>query len=167
MKSAKSFWFNHEGSALVEAALLTPMLFAVLFGVLEFSFYFYQQQLIEAGVRDAARYMTRIPITSTTDFNPCNQQDTNGTLFSTYATNIALYGSTNVGTQRVKGWTGPVTISCSSTSYGAGTYADATTIYAISATTSFTDPTLGFFGVLRLKAPSISVTHHERFIGPG
>jgi hypothetical protein len=34
-------------------------------------------------------------------------------------------------------------------------------------TTSFTDPTLGLFGFLGLAAPSISVTHQERFIGPG
>jgi hypothetical protein len=71
------------------------------------------------------------------------------------------------GTQRVHGWTGPVTITCPTTDNSAGTYADGTTIYTISATTSFNDPSLGFFGRLGFTAPSISVTHKERFIGPG
>jgi Flp pilus assembly protein TadG len=138
-----------------------------VFGVMEFSFYLYQQQLIESGVRDAARYLARIPIT-TSGATPCTQTDpATGTSYLTYAQNIGLYGTTGSGTQRVHGWTGPVTITCPTTDNSAGTYADGTTIYTISATTSFNDPSLGFFGRLGFTAPSISVTHKERFIGPG
>ena len=170
MKAARALWRDSKGSVLVEATVLAPLLFALILGVFEFSWIFFQQQLIEIGVRDAARYMARIPITSTAtppDTNPCDQTDASGTSFTTYAGNIALYGTTSSGTQRVTGWTGPVTITCPTTDNSAGTYADATTIYTITATTSFTDPTLGFLGFLGLGAPSISVTHNERFIGPG
>ena len=55
MRALKVVWGCSEGSVLVEAAVLTPMLFSLVFGVVEFSFYLYQQQLIETGVRDAAR----------------------------------------------------------------------------------------------------------------
>jgi len=167
MKPVKSLRCNDEGSALIEAAVVVPMLFSLVFGVFEFSWYFYQQQLIETGVRDAARYLARIPLT-TSGATPCTQIDsTTGTLYKTYAQNIALYGTTGSGTQRVPGWTGPVTITCPTTDNSAGNYADSTTIYTITATTSFTDPTLGTFGLLGLAAPSITVTHKERFIGPG
>jgi Flp pilus assembly protein TadG len=169
MRALKSVWRCDEGSVLVEAAVLTPMLFSLVFGVVEFSFYLYQQQLIETGVRDAARYLARIPLT-TSGATPCTQTDSaTGTAYSTYAQNIALYGTTSSSgaTQRVKGWSGPVTITCPSTDNSGGSYADGTTIYTISATTSFSDPALGFFGLLHLTPPSISVTHKERFIGPG
>jgi Flp pilus assembly protein TadG len=173
MRVAKAVWRDSEGSALIEATLLTPLLFALILGVFEFSWVFFQQQLIEIGVRDAARYMARIPITSTAtpqDTNPCDQTDTNGTgaSFTTNAGNIALYATTTSSgsTQRVSGWTGPVTVSCQANTYSSGTYAE-TTIYTIQATTSFTDPTLGFFGLLGLPAPSITFTHNERYIGPG
>jgi Flp pilus assembly protein TadG len=166
MKVMRSLWGNREGSALLEAAVLTPMLFSLSFGVMEFSFYFYQQQLIESGVRDAARYLARVPIT-TSGATPCTQTDPTGTSYKTNAENIAIYGATSGTTQRVHGWTGPVTITCPTTDNSAGTYEGGTTIYTISATTSFSDPALGFFGLLQLSAPSISVTHKERYIGPG
>src|SRR6266852_6341633 len=106
MKPVKSLHRNDEGSALIEAAVLVPMMFSLVFGVFEFSWYFYQQQLIETGVRDAARYLTRIQLT-TSGATPCTQIDsTTGTLYKTYAQNIALYGTTGSGTQRVPGWTG-------------------------------------------------------------
>jgi Flp pilus assembly protein TadG len=166
MKVMRSLWGNREGSALLEAAVFTPMLFSLSFGVMEFSFYFYQQQLIESGIRDAARYLARVPTTS--GATPCTQTDpATGTSYMTYAQNIAIYGTTSASTQRVHGWTGPVTITCPTTDNSGGTYSDGTTIYTISATTSFADPALGFFGVLHLSAPSISVTHKERYIGPG
>jgi Flp pilus assembly protein TadG len=169
MKAARSLWGDREGSVLIEATVLTPMLFVFLFGVFEFSFVFFQQQLIEAGVRDAARYLARIPVT-TSGATPCTQVDltTVSTTYLSYAQNIALYGKTSTGTtsdQRVAGWTS-VTITCPTSSDG-NTYADGTSQYTITATTSFTDPSLGFFGYLHLNPPAITVTHKERYIGPG
>jgi len=169
MKAAKTLWRDAEGSVLIEATILTPMLLAVVLGVFEFSWIYFRQQSIEIGVRDAARYMSRIPITSSAtppDTNPCDQTDTNGTgaSFKTNAGNIALYGkTTSGGTQRVTGWTGPVTITCQTTDNSTGTYADGATIYTITATTNFTDTALSFLG---FSAP-ITITHKERFIGPG
>jgi Flp pilus assembly protein TadG len=50
----RSIWRDIQGSALVEATALTPVLFALVFGVLEFSWYFYDQHRVSTGVRDAA-----------------------------------------------------------------------------------------------------------------
>ena len=53
-------WGDEEGSPLLEATLLTPVILALVGGVFEFSWYFYQQQAMEVGLRDAARYIARI-----------------------------------------------------------------------------------------------------------
>jgi Flp pilus assembly protein TadG len=172
MKVVRSLWRNRDGSALLEASILMPMLFSLVLGVYEFSWYFYQQQLVEAGVRDAARYMARVPVSNTTT-NPCSLSDANGTSFATYvanAQNIAATGQTaSGGTARVKGWTAAnVSIPCPLSSSPTGTYADgATTMWIVSVSTNFDDPSLGLFGFLGLKKPKISASHQERFIGPG
>jgi Flp pilus assembly protein TadG len=174
MKAVRSLWRNRDGSALIEASILTPMLFSLVLGVYEFSWYFYQQQLVEVGVRDAARYLARVPISNTTT-NPCSLSDVNGsgTSFASYvanAQNIAATGQTaSGGTARVKGWTAAdVSIPCPLSSSRTGTYADgATTMWIVSVSTDFADPSLGLFGFLGLKKPKISASHQERFIGPG
>ena len=60
IKRLSGFLRDQEGSALIEGAILVPVLFALIFGVLEFSYYFYQQHLVSTGVRDAARYLARV-----------------------------------------------------------------------------------------------------------
>ena len=86
---------------------------SLFLGVFEFSWYFYNQQLVEIGVRDAARYMARVQVAGTPN-TPCTQTDSSGTLYTTDAANIAVTGQTaSGGTARVSGWTAAnVTISC-------------------------------------------------------
>ena len=171
MKRLKSVWPNAEGSVLLELSALLPLLFSLAFGVFEFSLIFYRQQLIESGIRDAARYLARIPLT-TASATPCTQTDANGNTYASYAKNIAVYGKTSSSgaTARVSGWgTGNVTLACPATSNSGGTYHNLgggdTTVYTISASTTFAVPTLGFFGLLGLSVPTMTVTHKERFIG--
>src|SRR5437773_8274224 len=103
LRMAQPLWRDNEGSALLEGAVLVPMLLVLLGGVYEFSWIFYKQKLIEAGVRDAARYLSRVctnqqlsscPVPTATDPNPCNATDGSGTPYTTYAKNVAVYGST-------------------------------------------------------------------------
>src|SRR5271168_3950365 len=61
---AISFWRDEEGSALVEATIVMPLLLSLFLGVFEFSWFLYNQQLVVSGLRDAARYMTRIELTN-------------------------------------------------------------------------------------------------------
>jgi Flp pilus assembly protein TadG len=65
---AASVWRDDEGSVLIEATILMPFLVTLMFGLFEFSWYFHKQQLVESGVRDAARYMARVAQDGT---NPC------------------------------------------------------------------------------------------------
>jgi Flp pilus assembly protein TadG len=153
----QSLWRQNEGTALVEGAILMPLMIVLLGGVFEFSWVFYQQKLVETGVRDAARYLTRVPV-------PC------GTQYKTYAQNIAVYGSTSTTgfSPRVNGWTtADVTITCPTFDNSAGNYMGGATLYRVLVSTSFPDPSFGFFGLFGLSPPNISARHEERYIGPG
>ena len=85
---AASLWRDEEGSALVEATIVMPLLLSLFLGVFEFSWFFYNQQLVVSGLRDAARYMTRIELTDG-NRDPCAQKDQNGVLYTEDAANIA------------------------------------------------------------------------------
>jgi Flp pilus assembly protein TadG len=159
-----SVWRESEGSALVEAAILMPVLVTLMFGLFEFSWYFHKQQLVESGVRDAARYLTRVAPDGT---NPCTL--TNPVDFAARAKNIAVTGLATGGTARVPGWTvASVNLSCAQVDNSNQAYQGASTIYIVTASTSFADPTLGYFGLLGITStPNLSASHTERSIGPG
>jgi Flp pilus assembly protein TadG len=162
-RSVASVWKDVEGSALVEATILTPFLVTLIFGLVEFSWYFHKQQLVESGVRDAARYLARVAQDGT---NPCTL--TTPVDFKARAQNIAVTGVATSGSPRVPTWTtGAVTISCNIFDNSAHNYDGASTIYIITASTSFADPALGFFGLLGLTTPNLTASHAERSIGPG
>jgi Flp pilus assembly protein TadG len=149
-----SLWDCDRGSALVEAAIVLPIFLMVVGGVCEFSFYIYQQQLIESGVRDAARYLALT-------------RDPNNTICQSNARNLAVYGSTGGGTTfRVSGWsTGQIAVSISSLHNSSSNYSGGSTIQIVTVSANFTDPSLGFFGLLGITAPTISVSHQERWVG--
>jgi Flp pilus assembly protein TadG len=167
-RAPTSLWQDREGSAVVEGAVLVPVLFTLLLGVYEFSWFFYQQHLISTGLQDAARYLARTS-------NPSDSTN------QSKAKNLAVYGQDTSGTERVRGWTTSyVSVSVSSvaaTNCGATTpcrggavtlitvCTGTTTATQDCSSTSFTDPALGFFGFLGLTAPSFNVSHSERWIG--
>ena len=83
-----SLWRDEDGSALVEATIVMPLLISLFLGVFEFSWYLYNQQLVVSGLRDAARYMTRVELTDG-NRDPCAQKDQYGVLYTDDAANIA------------------------------------------------------------------------------
>ena len=141
---------------------MMPVLVPLILGVFEFSWYFHKQQLVESGVRDAARYLARSNA-GVSDANPCND-----TTAVANAKNIATNGIISGGTARVPTWAvGSVTITCPSFDNSGAGYLGAATIYRVTVSTSFADPALGFFGLLGLPVPNLSASHTERSIGPG
>jgi Flp pilus assembly protein TadG len=148
----KTFYKTDRGSALLEGAIILPVFLSLVCGVYEFGFYFYQQQLVAAGIRDAARFL------ALTD-NP------NNATYQLNARNIAVSGSTTGGIARVPGWTSSdVTVAVSAVENPAAT-ASGAMIQVVTVSTDFVDPSLGFLGLLGLTAPTISVSHQERYIG--
>jgi Flp pilus assembly protein TadG len=156
-RRVNALWRDNEGSVLLEATLLTPVLLVLFLGAYEFSWYFNRQQLVEVGVRDAARYL------GAASANPCSA----ATLL-TQAKNLATTGIvTSGGTARVPGWsTSDVSISCATIDNSAGTYYCPTTTpncYSVTVRTSFADPSiLRSFSLLGLGTPTLSFSHTER-----
>src|SRR5260221_14419545 len=144
----QSLWRESEGSALVEGALVVPILCTLVFGVFEFSWLFYQQHLISTGIRDAARYIARTA-------NP------NDITIQTGAKNLATTGAIDGNTARVNGWwTHDGNISYASVDNPVGI--DGLTpfrggIFFLSGTgtSHFSVPSLRFFSLLCVNAPTI------------
>jgi Flp pilus assembly protein TadG len=157
---------DDEGSALVEGAIIVPVLCVLLFGIYEFSWFFYQQHLISTGLRDAARYVARLPAA-------CDPISPDWPIAQALASNLATTGSVNGGAARVKGWTrASVGLDCRSIENPTGpgglrAYRGGSVVYVVTASTRFREPTLGLFEFLALPSPTISVSHSERVIGPG
>jgi len=148
-----SIWRNERGSALLEGAIVLPIFLTLVCGVYEFGFYLYQQQMIAAGVRDAARYL------ALTD-NP------NNSTYQLNARNLAVTGFTTGGTSRVQGWsTDDVTVNVSIVNNPAATSSSGAMVQIVTVSTHFADPSLGFLGLLRLSAPVINASHQERYVG--
>ena len=165
LRIARSMKRDRQGSALVEGAILVPVLIVLLFGVFEFSWFFYQQHVISIGIRDAARYLARSP-------NPCDPGSPVWGAAQANAKNIAASGSIQGGPARLKGWTAATVVArCSevdnsSSARGQSPYRGGLIVYVVTVSTKFTDPSLGLFGVLGLPKPIISISHSERVIGP-
>jgi Flp pilus assembly protein TadG len=153
-------WRDDEGSALIEGAIILPVLFILVFGVFEFSWLICQQHLISTGIRDAARYIAR----------SANPND--GTIKKD-AKYLATTGAIDGNTARVSGWTADdVEISYTfiknpTNDNGLTNFRGGAVIESVTVSTIFTVPSLGFFGVLSLSPPTIKVSHQERVIGSG
>lgn len=151
----RKIWSDCAGSALVEGTVLMPVLCTLFFGVFEFSYIFYQQHLVSIGVRDAARYLGRVTYPSSA---ACQ----------TNARNLAATGSiSGTSPPRVSGWSaGDITVNVLA-------YANPVVdgvrlrggdnVKEINVTTSYTYTPLGFWGYFGFAAPTLSVTHIERW----
>src|SRR5512145_2060998 len=94
--------FLHEkrGAALVEFTLVAPLLVFLMCGLAEFACVMRQYHIMEKGVRDAGRYLARVPMTGCT---------LNGAAV-TQAQNLALTGRTGSGSFLLPSWTDPATV---------------------------------------------------------
>jgi len=162
----RTLWCNENGSALLEGAIVVPVLFAIVLGALEFAFFFHQQHLMSTGVRDAARYLART--------NPSSGAA------QTTAINLATTALPGGGTvRRVVGFD-PADVSITFTDVpnlldgatGLRPYRQTLpvcggpdAIRIINVTGSMPYTPLGFLGYFGLGAPTITVTHSERCIG--
>ena len=156
-RSLRVFWCDNRGSALVEGAVVVPVLFILFFGVFEFSWLFYEQHQVSTGIRDAARYIARSAwLPAPPASVPSDVQ--------TAAKNLAVTGNTQgSGAPRVSGWTtGNINIQvdtqpCITTCQG-----NATTLYDVHVSTSFTPASLGFLAFLQLGTFTLNMFHNER-----
>lgn len=93
------FYSDERGTALVEMAIVAPLMFLLSAGVFEFGNLIHKKLLMEAGLDDAARFAARCNSQLYTDAGlaAINCAD--------IAANIAVYGNVGgTGSARVSGW---------------------------------------------------------------
>ncbi|HEV2557619.1 MAG TPA: TadE/TadG family type IV pilus assembly protein [Microvirga sp.] len=152
-----AFRGNEQGSIAIEAAAVTPFLVLLVAGVVEFGNIMHNQELVQTGVRDAARYLARVA-------TPASGE--------TAARNIATTGMVAGGTQRITWWA-PSNIEITyrqtpnpvDATTGLRTYRGNDPITTIRVSTTVTYPGLSLLSVLGLDPLQINATHEERHVG--
>ena len=157
MLRPQALWSDRAGAALIEFTVVAPFLLVLGLGVIEFGNVLYRHQLILTGVRDAARYLSRV-------------DDPNA--WATDAKQLAVYGEIGGATNRVPWWNvGDVTVAVTSIDNpvdpdtGARTYRGGEQILIVRVSTTATYPGVGVLGFLGLGSSlSVSAFHEERVI---
>ena len=174
---------NVSGAALVEVSAVIPLVLLIGLGVVEFGNAIYSEHLIENGVRDAARYVARMPRTDSAT-NTAN---------NTKAAYIAVYGTATApsdtcnststlamkNSRRVSWWCDTSTISVTYPCFNnvqvvAGCALNATpgtkiyrglgSITTVTVTATVPYASLGFMSYFNLAAPTFSLSHTERIV---
>ncbi len=143
------FWRREEGAVLAEALLAIPFVTLFAAGILEFGSIFWQRMQIDAGLRDAGRYLSRCRPASGTYVPTCNQAT---------AKTIAFYGTQTPAADaepRVPGWKDAADITITAPDADGNITISTAHLYLSS-------PVFSFLGI---DAITISSFHEERYIG--
>jgi Flp pilus assembly protein TadG len=143
---------------MVEMAIITPLILTLAAGVFEFSNIIHTKLLLEAGVRDAARYVAR-----------CNR-GANAAACEAAAEAIAVDAGS--GTARVTGWTvDDVEVAYDSVAVtidedGLANYRSSTsTVETVRVTSDYAYSGTGLWSYLGFGALTLSVSHEQRLLG--
>ena len=181
-KSITSFGRDERGAALLEMAVVFPVVLTISLGVIEFGNAIYSQHLIFNGVRDASRYVAGLPFMDSKD----QVIDSVKVAANKVAgANIAVWGTTTTTdtcnsssipamklTRRVSWWCNasnvvvdyPIAIANNNGS-GVKLYRGGAIIYTVTVTATVPYQQLGFLSYLGLTAPTLKVSHMERVYG--
>ncbi len=110
---------DSRAAAAAEMALVSPLLLLLLFACFEMGNFFLSEHVVQKGVRDAARYASRLPIS---DYPAC-VPTSDATL---EIQRIARTGEPDGTVQRVAGWTADtmttVSLACDTSGTHTGIY---------------------------------------------
>jgi Flp pilus assembly protein TadG len=153
------------GNAFIEASIMLPVLVTLGFGALEFANVFGQHQEMTTGLRDAARYLARVPLTAP-------GQTCNAAIAAQAGTarNLAAYGTIAAGTQlRVPNWApGNINVAIANVDNSACPPAyngGPATLCIVTVWTSAPYTGFGFLAAIGVTAPTVNLTHSERWLG--
>jgi len=160
---------EERGSVLVEMTLITPLMIALSAGVFEFGNLIHKKLLIEAGLRDAARYYARCNESLFSDAGLSIDCDAN-------AQNIAFYGNVaGTGDARVDGWAPGETGVTFTFNYDTVAAVDGggnrlyrssgPNVVVVRIDTSFPYTGTSLLGYLGLSPITLNAAHEERTIG--
>ncbi len=97
-----------SGASMVEFAFALPIFVLLLLGVAEVGRAILHYHIINKALRDSTRYLGRVPVTCPAVGAAAGSVDNVGN--KTTATNLAMTGSLNGGSNLINYWTDPTTI---------------------------------------------------------
>ena len=145
------FLADQRGAAGVEAALVAPVLLAVVMGAGDMGTMLLERHKMKAGLATGARYLAHAP---------------NPTTLETAAKNLAVTGQISGGTATVPTWaTSQVTVSYRMISNSSGQYIGGPSIRVIRLASSRTYTGFGMLKMVGMSSVPLSVAHEERWTG--
>ena len=147
-----------KGVAAMEAGLALPFIVALAAGLFELGSLFYNFELIQTGVRDAARYLARVADPAASEAG---------------ARNLALRGTVDAtGSLRVNWWQ-PAHIQITyktipnpvDETTGRRLYRGRDPIIVVRVSTSFDHAGLGLLNAAGLGPVRVAAAHEERYVG--
>lgn len=146
---------DSRAAAATELALVMPLLLLLMLGSFEVGNYFLSEHVVQKGVRDAARYASRLPISAYPSCVPTSATETK-------IQKVARTGEPDGTAVRVRGWTDDtmttVTLACDTSGTHTGIYAvypfpDGVPVITVSARVPYA-PLLGTIG---FSSPSLTL----------
>lgn len=109
-----------KGSAMVEFAIVVPLLLLLVLGIIEFGYGFYHLNILNKSVQDGTRYFSDSMIARTNASGsslsfPINVSSTNTYISNNNVRNLVVYGQISAGTantQLLPGTAPSVTVYC-------------------------------------------------------
>lgn len=146
---------DSRAAAATELALVMPLLLLLMIGSFEVGNYFLSEHVVQKGVRDAARYASRLPISAYPACVPTSSAETQ-------IQKVARTGEPDGTAVRVRGWTDDtmttVTLACDTDGPHTGIYVvypfpDGVPVITVSASVPY-EPLLGTIG---FSSPSLTL----------
>lgn len=158
VRSLRLFAKARGGAALVEFTLVAPLLLLLMCGVAEFANALRQYHIMEKGVRDAGRYLARVPMSGCAVSGAA----------AAAAQNLALTGRTSGGSPLLPSWNEAATVSvtvaeCFNNSGNAYRGRDQIPIIEVSANAPYVD--LGLLSIIGLDDIVLEVSHQQYWVG--
>lgn len=144
----------------MEFTLLAPLLISLMCGLAEFGQIFRQYHVMEKGVRDAARFLSRADATA------CPADGAWGAAVAE-AKLLAIAGKPDSSAPLLDGWSDPetvsVTVECIDNSSGAWRGPASVPVVTVTATAPYQD--LGMLSFIGVEPPTLTVFHQQLVIG--
>jgi Flp pilus assembly protein TadG len=154
LQTLRRFFYDTEGSALVEMTIILPVIVPLMVGGVELGRVFSDYTTADKSMREAARYLARVPEAGVCTANPWGLAR---------AKDLAMYGSLNPGQDPqplITDWTDPNTITLTAPACGSfGPQA----VLRLSAQVPFNVTMLSAIGFP--DSFTLDVRHEERHVG--
>lgn len=152
------FFRARRGAALVEFSLVAPMLIFLMCGMAEFASVMRQYHIMEKGVRDAGRYLARVPMAGCT-LNAGSVA---------IAQNLAITGRLSGGPALLSTWADASTVTVTvpqCVNNTAGTYRGRADMPVIQVTADAPYTDLGLLTIIGIGDIDLQVSHQQLWIG--